>query len=163
MFILRNAQRVEGADWYGPYTGEKEIISIEQIIAAEGPREPSAAESQKVFNAGFVYLLEPEQTPTAALLELHAEYRDKVVEHWSHITGGRSHITTHVNRMVDATLENPAPNSFQSGLGVISGWACEAEEIVIELAGTPVQAAYGTPRADTQSVCGTQTTASVCW
>ncbi|MCE2485982.1 MAG: hypothetical protein J4F42_10760 [Desulfurellaceae bacterium] len=53
-----------------------------------------------------------------------------------------------------ARLENPAPNSFQSGLGVISGWACEANEIVIELDGAPVQAAYGTPRAGTQQVCG---------
>ena len=53
-----------------------------------------------------------------------------------------------------AALEGPAPNSFQSGIGLIYGWACEAEEIVIELAGTPVPAAYGTPRADTQGVCG---------
>ncbi|MCE2484968.1 MAG: hypothetical protein J4F42_05610 [Desulfurellaceae bacterium] len=53
-----------------------------------------------------------------------------------------------------ATLEGPAPNSFQSGIGLIYGWACEAQEIVIELAGTPVPAAYGTPRADTQPICG---------
>ena len=53
-----------------------------------------------------------------------------------------------------ATLENPQPTSFQSGIGVISGWACHAHTIVIELAGTPVQAAYGTPREDTQPVCG---------
>ena len=36
--------------------------------------------------------------------------------------------------------------SAQSGLGVISGWACEAEEIVIELNGRPLRAAYGTER-----------------
>jgi len=53
-----------------------------------------------------------------------------------------------------ATLENPQPASFQSGIGIISGWACHAHEIVIELAGTPVPAAYGTPRGDTQEVCG---------
>ena len=53
-----------------------------------------------------------------------------------------------------ARLENPSPGSFQSGIGIISGWACEAREIIIELAGTPVPAAYGTPRGDTQGVCG---------
>ena len=53
-----------------------------------------------------------------------------------------------------ATLENPRSASFQSGIGIISGWTCHAHEIVIELAGTPVPAAYGTPRGDTQSVCG---------
>ena len=53
-----------------------------------------------------------------------------------------------------AHLENPSAGSSQSGLGIISGWACEAQEIIIELAGTPVQAAYGTQRGDTESVCG---------
>ena len=53
-----------------------------------------------------------------------------------------------------ARLENPALESSQSGIGIISGWACEAQEIVIELAGSPVPAVYGTPRGDTRSVCG---------
>ena len=51
-------------------------------------------------------------------------------------------------------LENPGPNSFQSGIGVISGWVCEAETVVIELNGEPQSAAYGTARADTLEVCG---------
>ena len=167
MFILRNLKAItegygEEGHWRRVFTGDKEIISIDQVIAAEGPREPSAAESQKVFNAGFVYLLEPEKTPTNDLLDLHAEYRDEVVEHWSHITGGRSQITTHVGGMVPpdpdfdspVILENPRAASFQSGIGVISGWACEAEEVVIELDGVPLQAGYGTTREDTRSVCG---------
>ena len=55
---------------------------------------------------------------------------------------------------LSAVLENPSLGSSQSGIGIISGWACEAGEIVIELAGSPVPAAYGTPRGDTRSVCG---------
>ena len=55
---------------------------------------------------------------------------------------------------VSAVLENPSLGSAQSGVGVISGWACEAEEIVIELDGKPLKAAYGTVREDTRSVCG---------
>ena len=52
------------------------------------------------------------------------------------------------------SLENPGPNSFQSGIGLISGWVCEAEavEIEIETAGgevTRLEAAYGTARLDT--------------
>ena len=54
-----------------------------------------------------------------------------------------------------ATLENPAPNSFQSGVGVISGWACEARRIEITFNdGPPQEAAYGTSRGDTQGTCG---------
>ena len=51
-------------------------------------------------------------------------------------------------------LENPAPASFQSGIGVLSGWVCEAEEVVIEIDEMPLEAAYGTSRADTAAVCG---------
>ena len=51
-------------------------------------------------------------------------------------------------------LENPGPNSFQSGIGVISGWVCEAEKVEIEIeterGETERQvAAYGTERLDT--------------
>ena len=51
-------------------------------------------------------------------------------------------------------LENPGPNSFQSGVGIISGWVCEADEVLITLNGEPQPAAYGTERLDTESVCG---------
>ena len=52
-------------------------------------------------------------------------------------------------------LENPGPNSYQSGIGVLSGWACEGTEVVIELNGEPQPAAYGTERLDTAGdACG---------
>ena len=53
-----------------------------------------------------------------------------------------------------AMLENPEPDSHQSGVSVISGWACDAQNIVIEIDGKPFLAAYGTVREDTQEVCG---------
>ena len=43
-------------------------------------------------------------------------------------------------------LENPGAASFQSGIGVISGWVCDAEEVEIVLNGEPQEAAYGTAR-----------------
>jgi hypothetical protein len=52
-------------------------------------------------------------------------------------------------------LENPQPESFQSGIGLISGWVCEAARIDIEIDGTTtLQATYGTSRSDTREVCG---------
>ena len=51
-------------------------------------------------------------------------------------------------------LENPGPHAFQSGVGVISGWVCEADEVLIELDGQAQPAGYGTERLDTQEVCG---------
>ena len=96
LFILRNLRPLNPRDPNGPHTGDKEIVTIQQVVAAEGPRIPSAKDAQKDFNAAFVYLLEPGRTPDPDLLRLHAEYRDKVIEHWSHVTGGRSRMTTTV-------------------------------------------------------------------
>ena len=76
-----------------------------------------------------------------------------------------------------AVLENPSPNSFQSGVSVLSGWACDAFVVGIAIdadgnfdedadgyissphtgqsdADVVLQAAYGTDRADTMGVCG---------
>lgn len=52
-------------------------------------------------------------------------------------------------------LEVPADRSFQSGIGVVSGWACSARQISVEVDGVPWgEAAYGTGRGDTAAVCG---------
>ena len=54
-----------------------------------------------------------------------------------------------------ATLENPQPSSFQSGIRIISGWVCEANRIEIVFdEGAPLEAAYGTSRGDTYDRCG---------
>ena len=54
-----------------------------------------------------------------------------------------------------AVLENPTPGSFQSGIGLIRVWACEANQIDIVFDGSmTLQAAYGTSREDTQETCG---------
>ena len=54
-------------------------------------------------------------------------------------------------------LENPGHRSFQSGIGVISGWICDAEEIEIVFNGDysdPYRVGYGTRRSDTEGRCG---------
>ena len=52
-------------------------------------------------------------------------------------------------------LDNPQPGSFQGGVGLISGFVCEADSITIEIDDLPpLEAAYGTTRADTQDACG---------
>ncbi len=55
---------------------------------------------------------------------------------------------------VAGQLENPGPTSFQSGLGVLSGWVCDADIVEIEINGQPQPAGYGTARGDTQAACG---------
>ena len=72
------------------------------------------------------------------------------VQGFGRATGRYSLRTT----FVAGFLENPSPNSFQSGIGTLSGWVCDADEVVLEINGTPFPAAYGTARSDTQDECG---------
>jgi hypothetical protein len=54
-----------------------------------------------------------------------------------------------------ATAETPEEGSIQSGVGLIRGWACGADEVSVSIdGGTAFPIGYGTARADTASVCG---------
>ena len=56
---------------------------------------------------------------------------------------------------VPGVLENPGPDSFQSGIRVISGWVCAADTVELAIGTAGRQgAAYGTERVDTESACG---------
>ena len=75
-------------------------------------------------------------------------------------SGGTSGAPPHV-------LENPPPGSFQSGVGVISGWVCEAEQIdIVFNPGTDTemtfQAGYGPTAKTLRGFVTTSTTALAC-
>ncbi len=72
--------------------------------------------------------------------------------------------------LAQAVLENPQPNSFQSGISLISGWACDAPAVgigidddenldedadgIVDADVELLFAGYGTSREDTLGVCG---------
>lgn len=52
-------------------------------------------------------------------------------------------------------LENPQPNATESGIGVISGWHCTAQNITVLIDGNSQgKAGSGTSRRDVASICG---------
>ena len=54
-----------------------------------------------------------------------------------------------------AALENPQSLSHHSGIGLISGWVCDADRVEIEIDESIIlQAGYGTNRGDTEEICG---------
>lgn len=64
-------------------------------------------------------------------------------------------VSVAVEARAEGVLENPGPDSRQSGIGVISGWKCTAGELSLSIDGGPsTKVAYGTGREDTRSVCG---------
>jgi len=66
---------------------------------------------------------------------------------------GLCHIAAPV--LGQGALENPQPQRSESGIGVVSGWYCDASVIEIQFDDlAPIDAAYGTTREDTVGVCG---------
>jgi hypothetical protein len=60
-----------------------------------------------------------------------------------------------VTAWAQAALENPAANSTESGIGIISGFHCSAKNISFKLNGQDIgKAGTGTDRGDTQGLCG---------
>ena len=52
-------------------------------------------------------------------------------------------------------LGNPPDSGQESGIGIVSGWHCDAETITVQFdAYDPLEASYGTTRQDTESICG---------
>lgn len=55
----------------------------------------------------------------------------------------------------NSALENPRQGAFQSGVGLIRGWICQANKVEVQIdGGARQQISYGTTREDTASVCG---------
>lgn len=52
------------------------------------------------------------------------------------------------------SLENPGANATKTGIGIISGWVCDANRVEVEVKGARFAVAYGTDRGDTRSICG---------
>jgi len=54
-----------------------------------------------------------------------------------------------------AHLESPSEDSFESGIGLIRGWVCNATAVEVQMDnGERWLTAYGTKREDTAAVCG---------
>ena len=51
-------------------------------------------------------------------------------------------------------LENPGHRSFRSGIGLISGWVCDAKTVEVRIGRQRYHMAYGTERGDTRGECG---------
>lgn len=61
--------------------------------------------------------------------------------------------------MGEGYLENPMEMGHESGIGVVSGFHCDAEVIEVKFDDyDPIPAAHGTTRADTAELCGNENT-----
>ena len=94
-FILRNLQPA-GHDNNGRriFKAERTKVTIQDVIAAEGPRVPDVDHSQKEFNTGIVVVVEHGHKPSPELLERANGIREQWMKYWGVTTGRRSVMTT---------------------------------------------------------------------
>ena len=94
-FMLRNLQRTGRTDAEGRriYRGDKIVITIDNVIAAMGPRAPAFDVAQKEFNTGILVITEPGKPPTDVLLRNANGIAQKWIDYWTTTTGGRSTMT----------------------------------------------------------------------
>ncbi|HEV8218141.1 MAG TPA: hypothetical protein VGP95_19965 [Gemmatimonadaceae bacterium] len=94
-FILRNLQRTGQSDAQGHpiYKGDKTVITIQDVIAAMGPRVPDFDHSQKQFNTAMVVVTEHGKPPSKELLTAATNIAAHWITYWSKVTGGRASMT----------------------------------------------------------------------
>jgi hypothetical protein len=98
-FILRN-QRNTGTTPEGNaiVTAETVRITIQDVIAHNGPRVPSFENSPKAYNTALVAVTLPGRQPSPAMLAQLEGIRTAWIGYWSKVTGGVSTMTTSTGR-----------------------------------------------------------------
>jgi hypothetical protein len=90
-FILnRLVPAGKDADGHAVFKAEPTKVTIQDVIAAEGPRVPDVDHSQRKFNTGFVLIVEHGQAPSRELVERASGVRQQWIEFWERTTGHRS-------------------------------------------------------------------------
>jgi hypothetical protein len=94
-FILRNLQRTGQQDAQGHpiYRGDKTAITIQDVIAAMGPRVPDVEHSQRKFNTAMVVMTMPGKQPSKELIAAANNIAEHWITYWSKTTGARSVVT----------------------------------------------------------------------
>ena len=96
-FILRNLTPA-GRDANGRpiFKGDRTKVTIQDVIAVEGPRLPDVAHSQKQFNTGMVMIVEHGQTPGKDLIDRTTAIASRWIDYFATTTGHRASMTTSV-------------------------------------------------------------------
>ena len=94
-FLLRNLQPVgRDANGHRIFKADRIKVTINDVIAAEAPREPDVDHAQKHFNTGMVIVLRHGDQPSPQLLKDVNGIRLRWMDYWTTVTGHRATMTT---------------------------------------------------------------------
>ncbi|QJR11141.1 Tol-Pal system protein TolB [Usitatibacter rugosus] len=89
-------------------TGTKRIVTVEDIIAVEGPRIPEAGLAQKDFRLAFIYAVRPGQQATITELAAMDQMRRALATRFSALTGGVGNLNVFVEPALTLAPGTPA-------------------------------------------------------
>lgn len=94
-FVLNNLVPL-GEDAHGRplFRADRTKVTVQDVVAAEGPRLPPADHSQRRFNTGIVLMVEHDRPPSARLLKQADGIRRRWIDYWAITTGHRASMTT---------------------------------------------------------------------
>lgn len=104
-------------------SGEAKWVAIDDIIATQGPRDPSWQSSQRQFRHAFVLLVENGQSPRPESLEKLETLRMAWQQFFSQMTGNRA--------SVDTVLTPPPPIVTGTPSGSPTAWAALAGAVIM--------------------------------
>ena len=94
-FILRNLVPAgKDANGHSIFKADRTKVTIQDVIAVEGPRMPDVDHSQRKFNTGMVVVVEHGKKPSKDLVEKTDGIRLRWMDYWDNTTGHRSSMTT---------------------------------------------------------------------
>lgn len=97
-FILRNLTRTgRDANGHPIFKADRTKVTIQDVIAAEGPRKPDVDKSQRRFNTGMVVVVQHGQTPSQKLVDETNGIRTEWIKYFSIVTGQRASMTANPN------------------------------------------------------------------
>jgi len=96
-------------------SGERESISLDQIIAANGPRIPGYDEAQRSFQLGFIILKRPGETVPDSLIQAITRVQDDFPQRFSAQTGGVGIALSHLPQTDSGVVGVPADVIDQAG------------------------------------------------
>jgi hypothetical protein len=93
-FILQNLVPAgKDANGHPIFKADRTRVTIQDVIAAEGPRLPDVDHSQKKFNTGMVVVVEHGHPPSSELLDRANGIRERWIDYWEATTGHRASMT----------------------------------------------------------------------
>jgi hypothetical protein len=97
-FILRNLVPAgKDANGHPIFKADRTKVTIQDVIAAEGPRVPDVDKSQRQFNTGMVIVVQHGAKPSSELIERTNGIRKQWIDYFSITTGRRASMTANPN------------------------------------------------------------------